>query len=616
MTTLRGFADQLRNSLDIVEVISSYLPLKKRGKEYECLCPFHQEKTPSFKVSPSKQIFHCFGCHKGGDVIRFVQEFEHLDFRSAVVLLAERNGIPVPRFSGGVASSDEEKHRLALFELHEAAAKFFAERLARTPEAIEYLAGRGVGRDLIEAFQLGYAPAGFEEFVAFARRSGYSDALLRQAGLAKQAESGKVYDAFRARVIFPICDVVGRVVAFGGRALDGETKPKYLNSPETPIYTKGRFLYAYHIAKNAIKERGWAIITEGYMDAIACHNYGFVNAVASLGTAFTDAMARLLRRLCSRVVFLYDGDEAGQKAMFAGTQVLLAHDFQVRIVALPPEDDPDSLLRREGAGALENLIERAPDHFDYFAAAAAERFDRATLEGRIAIAEFMGELLGKVRHPLARHDYVHRLSEFLAVPESVIAKVLFRRSVAPREAIAQAAAANLAGMERPDRHETGLLRLLLEDETARRLVPNAIRSDWLFHPTVRSWFEKIVAAGSDRLALPAVLELAENEDEAAFLRAVLFAEAEPIEDPETQFLELVAYLGSRYYDERTRKLQGAIEEAQKRGDEGEVLRLIAEKARLSREKCRWGKAKYGGWSELSLSEAVGAADEDVASLRR
>jgi DNA primase len=607
MATLSAFADQLRSTLDIVEVIGAYLPLKKRGKEHQVCCPFHHEKTASFKVSSAKQIFHCFGCHKGGDVIKFVQEFEHLDFRAAVTLLAERNGIAVPSFSGPAVSSEEEKRRMALCEVHKLATEFFGEQLARNSTAVTYLEKRGITHDIVDVFGLGFAPEHGNLFLAHARKKGYSDGLLREAGLVKDSGEGHgPYDAFRGRVIFPICDPVGRVVAFGGRVLDKDGQPKYLNSTETPIYQKGRFLYAYHLAKNAIKERGYAIVTEGYMDAIACHQFGFINTVASLGTATTDAMARLLRRLCTNVVYLYDGDEAGQKAMYGGTQVLLAHDFQVRVVALPPEDDPDSLLRREGVETLRQRIERAPDHFDYFVQAAARSHDRTTLEGRIAIIEHIGELVGRTRHPVARHDYVRRLAEFLAIPESVVSQSLFGRTQKAREAIADAVSDG-SKSEQADRHETGLLRLLIEHERARDAARSDIQVEWLFHPKVKSWFERILAADASQLALPSVLELAEDENDAAFLRAVLLAESEPLADFERLYPEMIAYLASRYYDALTRNLHKQIAEAGQQGPESLMAELVQKKIEISRKKRLLGEARYGKWYDLSvLGSASGA----------
>jgi len=600
MATLSAFADQLRSSLDIVEVIGAYLPLKKRGKEFEICCPFHHEKTPSFKVSPAKQIFHCFGCHKGGDAIRFMQEMEHLDFRGAVTLLAERNGIPLPNFSGVSLSTEEEKRRTALYEAHQLAAEFFAAQLTHGSPATDYLEKRGVTHDLVDVFGLGSAPERGNHFLAHARQRGYSDGLLREAGLVKDAGDGRgPYDAFRGRIIFPICDSVGRVVAFGGRVLDKESQPKYLNSPETPIYQKGHFLYAYHLAKNAIKERGYAILTEGYMDAIACHQYGFTQTVASLGTAFTDAMARLLKRLCTKVVYLYDGDEAGQKAMYGGTQVLLAHDFQVRIVALPPEDDPDSLLRREGAVALAQRIERAPDPLDYFVQESARRYDRTTIEGRIAIIEYIGDLVGRTRHPLARHEYAKRMAEFLAVPESVISQSLFGRTQRAREAMAEAVGAGGQG-EQVDRHESGLLRLLIEHEKAREVARGVVNAEWLFHPKAKLWYERILGADAEQLAPPRVLELADDETDAAFLRAILLAESEPLADFERLYPEIIAYLASRYYDALTRSLHKQIAEADGKNAEPLMAELVQKKIEMSRIKRLLGEARYGKWFDLPL----------------
>ncbi len=604
MPTLRAFADQLRNTVDIVEVVSAYVPLKRRGKEWEACCPFHNEKTPSFKVNPAKQIYHCFGCHKGGDVIRFIMEVEHLDWVSSLRLLAERYGLAMPPMSvGGVApsASDDEKRRIAHYELHKLAAQFFSDQLYANKAAMEYLHQRGLRQDIIEAFQLGWAPGSSEAFLSLAKRHGYSEDLLREAGLIKDGgKEGKPYLVFRSRVIFPICDPGGKVIALGGRILGkNPNAPKYINSPETPIYQKGRFLYAYHLAKDAIKKDGYAIVTEGYMDAIACHQYGFVNTVASLGTALTDAMARLLRRFCSHVVFLYDGDAAGQQAMYNGTKVLLAHEFQVRVVALPPDDDPDSLLRREGREALASRIANAPDHFDYFLHSGAGRFDRSTLEGQMALIEYMAELLSRTQHPLAQHEYVRRLSEFLAVPESVVAKSLFGRSARtskmhPREPLPPFSAAPQA-----DRHETGLLRLMLENPEARAWAQATVDPQWLFHPRVRSLFDRILTVGAEDIH-----HLPESEEDAAFLRALLLADSEPVGDLRQVYPELIAYLASRYYDWASRELTQQIAEAEKAGDAAQLAQLIQQKKQLSQQRLRFGEARYGKWHEMVLEETV------------
>jgi DNA primase len=594
-----GFADQLRNQLDIVEVISAYLPLKKKGREYEACCPFHQEKTPSFKVNSSKQIFHCFGCHKGGDAIRFVMEFEHLDFRGAATFLAERYGVALPKFSGPDLTTEEEKKRKVLCDVHEMAGAFFTEQLGRSKEASAYFAGRGLDPDLIEAFRLGYAPQPGQTFLVHARRHGYSDGILREAGLIKETEDGRPYDAFRKRVIFPICDPVGRVVAFGGRVLDKDVQPKYLNSPETLIYQKSRYLYAYHLAKNTIKDRGFAIITEGYMDAIACHQYGFTNAVASCGTAFTDSMARLLKRLCSRVVFLYDGDAAGQKAMYGGTQILLGHDLQVQIVALPADDDPDTLLRRDGATALAQRIARAPDHLEFFMRAAASRLDRRTLDGRVAIVEYLKELVGRTRNPIVQHDYTRRLSEFLAVPESTIAQTLFDRSARVRDAIgSETATAKEAAI---DRHEIGLLRLMIEYDPARAVAQRMVTPEWLFDPVAQSWFAKLVTlADQVDLTYSAILDCAENEAEAMFLRVALMDESEPVSDFERSFQEIYCYLISRFHDRTMRDLHEQITQAEQANDLALLEDLARRKIEMARNRKSLGAARYGKWSDLTV----------------
>src|SRR5437016_10599779 len=362
--------EQIAAANDIVEVIGTYFPLKRAGSTFKALCPFHQEKTPSFTVSPSRQTFHCFGCGAGGSVFRFVIDYEHIDFPTAVRNLAARAGIPVVEKSGGRGADDEDRQRellQRLLKLHAEAAQWFHENLikGKVGEASrEYLRARGITVETAKRWQLGYAPHEWDAFGSWARARGYDVRDLIASGLVKvkdesenppdQSAAGikpqRFYDRFRGRIIFSICNDVGEVIAFSGRLLqDKEGAAKYLNSPETALFRKGSVLFGLDKSKRALIEADCAVVCEGQLDLISLFESGITNVVAPQGTAFTEAQARVLKRFVNEVVLCFDADGAGQKAAERSLDALLQNELIVRVVEMPVGEDPDSLVRKEGA---------------------------------------------------------------------------------------------------------------------------------------------------------------------------------------------------------------------------------------------------------------------------
>src|SRR5215831_15868573 len=360
MAEAGSVAERVKQQADIVRVVGEYVRLKKSGKDFSGLCPFHQEKTPSFTVSPIKQIFYCFGCGKGGDVYNFVMEMEKCEFPEAVKLVAEKCGIsiPQPKERSGEGRR-ENQQREVLVEMHREAQTFFVKQLEGTLEgkaARAYLEDRGLDKDAVARFGIGYAPSGGDTLLRHLK-SKYNEKLLGESGLLSRDQGGKLFDRFRRRITFPISNESGKIVAFGCRAL-GDEQPKYLNSPETRVYSKSNVLYHMDRAKDAIRRQDFAVLVEGYMDAIAVARAGISNVVASCGTSLAEPQIRLLGRFTKRVIVNYDPDAAGQAATERSLSLLLEQDFEVRVLALPPigdrKADPDLFIREKGPEAYRN----------------------------------------------------------------------------------------------------------------------------------------------------------------------------------------------------------------------------------------------------------------------
>jgi DNA primase len=468
--------EQIAAANDIVEVIGSYFPLKRAGTNFKALCPFHQEKTPSFTVSPSRQTFHCFGCGAGGSVFRFVMDYEHIDFPSAVRKLAARAGIPVIE-ERGAGGDDDRKHeaRRTLLRLHAEAAEWFQENLLKkefAAPARSYLKERGIDRKIVGNWQLGFARDCCDACLKWALDRGYRRGQILQSGLVKlrdetQAE-GEVYDRFRGRIMFPICNDVGEVIAFSGRVLekDAETA-KYLNSPETPLFRKGNILFGLHKTKRGLIEANCAIVCEGQLDLITLFEAGITNVVAPQGTAFTESQARILKRFVNEVVLCFDADAAGQKAAERSLDALLQNDLIIRVAEIPPGEDPDSLVRHQGREEFEKRVRSAQDFFDYWIEREATKQNMDSLSAKMQLARTLAETVARVHNPFMRGEVVNKASARLGVAATEFETLLPK--TAPDYAAGSEAARPPA---RPaPRHEVAMLCLLaLRDEEAREFM--------------------------------------------------------------------------------------------------------------------------------------------------
>ncbi len=387
MSIPHHFIQELLARADITEIVGRYVPLKKGGANFMGLCPFHTEKSPSFSVNPVKQFFHCFGCGKSGDAIQFLMEHVGMTFVEAVQELAQQYGMPVPEERTTPEERDrielQRKKRDTLTEVLEKAARSYQRRLKESPRAIEYLKGRGLSGQIARQFGLGYAPAGWTNLASVFPH--YDDALLVESGLViSEEESAKRYDRFRDRVMFPIRNIKGECIGFGGRVL-GDEKPKYLNSPETPVFSKGHELYGLFEARHAIREHGYVLVTEGYMDVVGLAQWGFPNTVATLGTACTAEHIQKLFRFTEEIVFSFDGDAAGQRAARKALKIVLPYATDVRLIKflfLPEEHDPDSFIRAHGTDAFFNYVKKATPLSRFLIEVAQEDCDIETIEGR------------------------------------------------------------------------------------------------------------------------------------------------------------------------------------------------------------------------------------------
>lgn len=409
--------DQVQEKTDIVEVISRYIPLKKTGRNYKAPCPFHHEKTPSFVVSQDKQIYHCFGCGAGGNVFSFLMRYENMQFPEAVESLAEKAGIAMPR---SAARGDDAASAFSHFyKINEAACQFFQASLANNQSAKAYLASRGIGDETTKKFRAGYAPDSWDALLKFFKAKGIQEKVLEKAGLVVANDKGGHYDRFRNRVIFPIFDLKDRVLGFGGRVMDSSL-PKYINSPETPIYYKGRNLYGLNLAKESIRKEGYALVVEGYLDAIIPYQAGVKNIIATLGTALTADQARMLKRFANTVIIVYDPDAAGESASLRGLDIFISEDVSVYIAELPSGFDPDGYIRKFGTDEFLKLVKSSKNIFDYKFDRLSSRFDLKSTHGKAAMVSQMLPTIAKINNAVSRSELVKKLAERLSVDEDSV----------------------------------------------------------------------------------------------------------------------------------------------------------------------------------------------------
>ena len=574
------FVDQLKSQVNIVNVIGQYVQLKKASRDrYSGLCPFHKEKTGSFSVSESKQFYHCFGCHVSGDVLKFVMEIEGVSFYEALKSLAERHGIPMPKRSE--YADDDSKTRAALMQMHELAQEHFRTNLHGSAGEIAraYLAGRGVQPETIEQFGLGYSlPSGRSLLRMFEERQ-FPAAQMEASGLVGQREGGGYYDRFRNRLMFPIHNEAGKIIAFGGRALAADEKSKYLNSPETPIYRKSYTLYNLHRAKDAIRKEQRAILVEGYMDAIGVSAAGIGAVVAICGTALTAQHIQAIKRHTPNIVVNLDPDGAGAKGTEKAIGLLLEEDMKVRIMELDGGLDPDEYCKQRGADAYRGKLDQAKGYFYWLADGARKKYDVHTSEGVVSVLQFLLPAVQRISDRLERSAIAGDVASYIGVPPSMVLDS-FRKSAADRqEKIIELPRTTV----RPD--ERGLISVLLSNaEGCDGLIEDLTRVETLDRLDTRRILQAIIAvhAARGRMTFDAVGARLEDNDR-RILAEMLLAEDPAVEEFGIEWgrkcIERLLGAGER---QRNTELKTRINELERAGKLDEAMRLMQELGRLER----------------------------------
>lgn len=568
--------DDVLSRVNIVEIISSYLPLKRAGRNFKALCPFHHEKTASFMVSPYRQIYHCFGCGESGNAFKFLMRYERLDFKEAVETLAKKAGVVLPE----VTKQDYKNSSLVteLYRINELAAGFFEKNLNNPigMGAMDYLLKRQLKKESISLFKLGYVPNSWDALMNFLRMRNSNLSLIEKAGLILQKPGGGYYDRFRNRIIFSIFDVKSRVVGFGARVLDN-TLPKYINSPETFIYTKGKNLYGLNLAKDSIRDLDFVVIVEGYLDLIIPYQQDLKNIVASLGTALTLEQVRLLKRFTHNVVMVYDGDAAGELATLRTLDIFIEEGMNVKVVSLPSGYDPDSYVREKGIQSLKDMIHKAQGLLDFKMRTLKTHYDIKNIEDKAKIAHCMLETINKFTNAVLKSEYIRKLANELNIKEDALlqeARKTKEEKLNYRDfnAQVQKKALNVKPTEKL------LIKLLLEErELIERIRHKLEPSD--FHDEKTS---KLVSAMFDLLGQgkdiePNLLMNHCNDDDISqILCECMFLPDVAEQNKEKIIKDCIERLKSEKLKSKRQELCDQIKSAQDLGDEEKLQTLIQE----------------------------------------
>ena len=552
----------VKRAVEIHDVVSGYFPLKKAGSNYKACCPFHEEKTPSFNVHPEKQIFKCFGCGVAGDAIKFVMLYEKAEFIDAIKILAEKFGVPITyQETGGTRGPSKED----LVRVNEWAAGIFRAHLATSMDgavARDFLKRRGVTDETSEKWRLGYSLPSWDALITRAKKAGYDEALLMQAGLAKPREGGRgAYDTFRNRVMFPIFDVRGKVIAFGARTL-GDDQPKFLNSPETAAFSKGKTLFGLDRAKDEIEEARTLFIVEGYLDVIIPHQASVAGFVATLGTALTREHLKVIRRYADRVVLVYDADAAGQKASERGLDLLLAEDMDLFVAKLPAGQDPDDVVVKQGADALRAMVSKPQEMFDFLVASLCEKIDVTTTNGKTKVVEELVDRIAQIPSDVKREVLLQQVAVKFHVPDHALRSRMTKPAAgtpARQAAVAAAVAPATGVLEKLGRE---LVALLLHRPTQAELMGKLPAERFPTDATRR-----IASKAYEHLAAGRELQPSELVSlmQDGMLMQVAAESAEIEIDPAkavARLAECLDYLAGRDYAEKAQAVQQGLRSAQ------------------------------------------------------
>lgn len=573
--------DEIHARADIVDLIGRYVPLKRAGRHFKAHCPFHKERTPSFMVNTDKQIFHCFGCGVGGNVFSFLMQYERLTFPEAARHLADHVGVPLP----DPGSDAREGERERLMAVMDKACRYFERNLLDLKEgnaARAYLESRGVSERARQAFRVGLAPAGWDRLFKAATAIGVPPEQLEAAGLTVRRGASSTYDRFRNRLMFPIRDVRGRVVGFGGRSLDGQ-EPKYLNSPETALYSKGRHLFGLSLAKQALINTKTAIIVEGYFDCVVLADAGIAHVVSPLGTALTVEQVQLLKRYAETVILAFDADAAGEQATLRGLDLLVEAGRHVRVAQLPKGVDPDEYLRAHGRESVEQLLAQSGGLFEVLVQQALRRFPTQDAEGKVNAAQFVLPTIAKVPDAMLRAEYVRLLADRLRLDEQAVAQELAKAQ--PRFSALPVAGRGRPGA-RESRGETAatvqgperLLTALVLDDPSRwqQVVQAGLSLDDVTDPTLRRILSvvcELEAAGAPSTPAHVISRLMEAGDGGVVTDCVGLVES--LASTDDAFSDCLRRLAATARDRALAQLRESIRTAHEAGHDGEVQRLLA-----------------------------------------
>lgn len=581
--------ENVRQHFDIVDVVSEYVTLKRTGRSFVGLCPFHSEKTPSFSVSQDKQVFHCFGCGAGGNVFSFYMRMENVSFVDAITHFANRAGIPIPE-QEEEKESVEGLQRKKLFYANELAAKYYHHILMNSAvgePAREYLKGRGVTHTTIEQFQLGYAPQAWDVLLRFLRKRGFTEEILEEAGLVSQSQAnpGRYFDKFRNRVMFPIHDTQGRVVGFGGRVMDS-SEPKYLNTPETNLFHKGRHLFNFHRARHSMRQCKQVILLEGYMDVIAAYQAGIPYVVAALGTALTPEQARLLNRNVDEIVMMYDGDRAGQKAALRSSEVIQEAGGTPRVVVLPAGLDPDEFIQKNGKEAFERIVRDGSLSVTSFKLQKLrEESQLSTQEGRVQFLTDATHIISEIKSPVEKEAYLRQLAgEFHVSLESLIRETeIYTQTMKPHnkgDNHARTWNTNKDnGKDRPMGHtqrkwllpahveaERKLLSYMLIDEEVARQVQEALIDEFSVDEHAALAIHLYHYYGDHESPNPALFIAQLDDPSLIQLASELAVEAEHLDRRAGLVEEYIQCIRRYPFEKRLKELPQEMENALKNGD--------------------------------------------------
>jgi DNA primase len=571
--------EEIKNRVDIVDLVSEYLTLKKAGRNFTGLCPFHQEKTPSFSVNRDKQIFYCFGCGEGGNVITFLMKIADKTFPEAIEYLAEKTGVILPPVSSGKEARQRDSLKEGIINLNLKAAQQFSRNLASPAGAAarKYLQNRGIAEEIIKQFRLGYVPDTWRSLTDYMENSGLSLKLAEQAGLVITGKEGSYYDRFRGRLIFPIENVFGEIVAFGGRIME-KGEPKYLNSPESPVYIKGKNLYGLNKAKEEIRKKGFTLIVEGYFDLISLWNAGICNVVATLGTALTREHLELLRRYTVEVVALFDPDEAGIKALDRSLELFLSTQMRARALILPAGYDPDDYVKKFGKDKLEELISRAQPLSDYYIENVLG--GGRTFEDKRDMIKTAMEFIDKISDKKEKDLFIKRIAEKTGINEELLIKETYKN-------VTQGATKSVKTKPpvsiNNDLVELHLIQLMLEYPQKIIQVENENILDYFLQPELKDLGKKIIDTYKLLGFVDIGIILSANEN--AALRERIFQsmmKAIPADDTmlEKIFTDNVRQIKRKCYKEQHRQIKLKLSKAQESGNEDLLNKLLYEKENL------------------------------------